>query len=309
MAKGLRETANRVRSVKNTAQITRAMQLVASSKMRRAQDTALSGRDYGQLFIDILDTALARLDETAAAHPLLQKREVRTRGILVVSTDRGLCGALNTNLFRLLSDIPAGAACFAAIGAKAAQFLSRSGRRLLLKFPAPDQISFSNIRQIGNHLIQRYLDGAVDTVEILHPRFRNTLVQEPVLFPVLPITDVREIAARIRSRVLGNPPPGARPPALAATLSAAAADGREIAFDPSPGAVFADLPQLYVKHVIYHAVLEAKASEHSARMVAMKSATDNAAKITEALTLEYNKARQAAITNEISEITAAALAH
>jgi F-type H+-transporting ATPase subunit gamma len=134
-------------------------------------------------------------------------------------------------------------------------------------------------------------------VEILYPRFQNTLIQKAVLQRVLPITDVRAIAQEIRRRTGTE----------AAASTTAEASSREMIFEPSPDAVLAELPELYVKHSIYHAILEAKASEHSARMVAMKSATDNAQKITESLTLEYNKARQAAITQEINEITAAVL--
>jgi F-type H+-transporting ATPase subunit gamma len=304
MSKGLRETNNRIKSVKSTAQITRAMQLVASSKMKRAQETALAGRDYGRLFTDILDSALACLENGTGDHPLLRPRELRVRGILLVSTDKGLCGALNANLFRLLADIPVAAAKFVAIGRRASQHLARAHRDLLLDFSVSDHVNFSEVRPIGDKLLKLYKDGVIDTVEILYPRFKNTLIQEPTLQRILPVTDIASIAQEIRRRT-GSA--AAQTASVAGTAADSAESSHEIVFEPSPAAVLAELPDLYVKHSIYHAILEAKASEHSARMVAMKAATDNAQKITESLTLEYNKARQAAITQEINEITAAVL--
>ena len=312
MSKGLRETSSRIKSVKSTAQITRAMQLVASSKMKRAQETALAGRDYGRLFIDIFDSALGSLESVANDHPLLRPREIRTRGILLVSPDKGLCGALNANLFRLLNDIPADASKFVAVGRRGSQHLARSRRDLVLDYSVSDRVGFSEVRPIGDRLLKLYKDGTIDTVEILYPRFKNTLIQQAVLQRVLPVTDIGAIAQEIRRRTdtatannpLADGASGAEAPAAPV---ASAGISREITFEPSPAAVLAELPDLYVKHSIYHAILEAKASEHSARMVAMKAATDNAQKITESLTLEFNKARQAAITQEINEITAAVL--
>ncbi|MDR1497163.1 MAG: ATP synthase F1 subunit gamma [Puniceicoccales bacterium] len=293
MAKGLREINNRIKSVKSTAQITRAMQLVAASKMKRAQDTALSGRDYGYLLADILDSTLSCIGENDYAHPFLHYREVKTRGILLVTTDKGLCGALNANLYRLLADIPK-TAKFVAVGRKGAQYLARIGRTLLAEFPVSDRVEFSEIRIIGEYLKNQYLDGAVDTIEILHSRFKNTLVQEAVLQPVLPLANIHAMVEMTRARLGGN-------------IASAGRDEREMTFEPSVAEILDQLPFLFLRNTLYRALLEAKASEHSARMVAMKSATDNAQKITESLTLEYNKARQASITQEINEITAASL--
>ncbi len=291
MAKGLREINQRIKSVKSTAQITKAMQLVASSKMKRAQEAALAGRDYGILLADILDSALQNLGENYS-HPLIQPREVKTRGILLLSTDKGLCGALNVNLFRLLNDIPKSAK-FVAVGRKGAQFLARTGRHLLADFPISDRVNFSEVRAPGEFLIEQYLKGEIDTLEIIFPHFKNTLMQEPTLLPVLPLTDIHQVVESARAKSGGK--------------SQAYRDDRDMAFEPSAEEIIGQLPALYFKNTLYHTVLEAKASEHSARMVAMKAATDNAKKITESLTLEYNKARQAAITQEIVEITAAAL--
>jgi F-type H+-transporting ATPase subunit gamma len=293
MAKGLREINSRIKSVKSTAQITKAMQLVASSKMKRAQETALAGRDYGRLLADILDSTIAHLGENGYEHPFINPREAKTRGILLITTDKGLCGALNANLYRLLADIPK-TAKFVAIGRKGAQYLARNGRALLAEFPVSDRVNFSEIRVIGEYLKKQYLEGAVDTLEILHSRFKNTLIQESLLQPVLPIADIHVMVETTRSRLGGH-------------IAAAFRDDREMTFEPSVAEILEQLPFLFLRHTLYHALLESKASEHSARMVAMKAATDNAKKITESLTLEYNKARQAAITQEINEITAAAL--
>jgi F-type H+-transporting ATPase subunit gamma len=293
MAKGLREINSRIKSVKSTAQITKAMQLVASSKMKRAQESALAGRDYGRLLADILDSTIAQIGGNGYEHPFINPREVKTRGILLITTDKGLCGALNANLYRLLADIPK-TAKFVAVGRKGAQYLARNGRALLAEFPVSDRVNFSEIRVIGEYLKKQYLEGAVDTLEILHSRFKNTLVQESILQPVLPIADIHAMVEATRAHLGGH-------------VAAASRDDREMTFEPGVAEILEQLPFLFLRNTLYHALLESKASEHSARMVAMKAATDNAKKITESLTLEYNKARQAAITQEINEITAAAL--
>ncbi|MDR2430093.1 MAG: ATP synthase F1 subunit gamma [Puniceicoccales bacterium] len=294
MAKGLREITSRIKSVKSTAQITRAMQLVASSKMKRAQDAALAGRDYGWLLADILDSALTAPSTTEQhTHPLVRQREVRARGILLITTDKGLCGALNANLYRRLGEIPPSAK-FIAVGRKGAQYLARTGRTLLADFAISDRVHLAEVRTASEYLLSQYGNGTVDTLEILYPRFKNTLVQEPFLQSLLPLGSIHSTLAALR--------------ATRARADAATEDPREMSFEPDATSIFEELPALYFKHTLYHALLEAKASEHSARMVAMKSATDNAHKITENLTLEYNKARQSAITQEINEITAASLA-
>lgn len=292
MAKGLREIKGRIKAVKGTAQITRAMQLVASSKMKRAQDAALAGREYRRLLADMLDGALSRLGEKFT-HPLTATREVKKRGIVLVTTDKGLCGGLNTNLLRLVSELPKENVVFITVGKKGAQYVARTGRELLADFPVSDKASFHEVRVIGEFLLQQFLDGAIDTVEVVYPQFKNALLQIPVNATLLPVTDLAARARELHLKV-GNP------------VSGSIEDGREMIFEPSIDAVLAELPALYFKEELHQKILEAKASEHSARMVAMKAATDNAKKIAHALTLEYNKSRQAAITQEILEITAAA---
>jgi F-type H+-transporting ATPase subunit gamma len=289
MPKGLREIRNRIKSVKSTAQITRAMQLVASSKMKRAQDAAQGSRIYAELLGEILDTAIAKVGEFN--HPLLTKRNVKTRGIILVTADKGLCGPLNGNLIRQAADIKN--AAFVCVGRKGAQAIARSGRKLLADFPVSDRANFSEVRPAAEFLLKAFSEGTVDTVEILYAHFKNTLIQVPRLQQLLPADNLVTQAKDLRTK-LGLPEPKIEK------------DEREMIFEPSAETILNQLPELFFKQAVHQAILEAKASEHSARMVAMKAATDNAKKLAGALSLEYNKARQAAITQEILEITAAA---
>jgi F-type H+-transporting ATPase subunit gamma len=286
-----RDIRRRIKSVKNTRQITKAMELVAASKMKKAQAVAVAGRPYNQLMADMLAALASRVDESS--HPFLCKREVKTRGILLVTTDKGLCGPLNSNLFKLVIEIKTPAK-FCVIGRKGTQFLARTKRDLVADFPVHDRVPFAEVKAIAEFMAKQYLEGAIDTIEVIYPSFKNTLVQEAVCQPVLPLDNLRQFIETLRA------------PGGAATVEAA--DSREILFEPSAKAVLDALLPFYVNRQIYQFVLMAKASEHSARMVAMKTAKDNATKILGDLTLEYNKARQAAITQEILEIAAASFA-
>ena len=291
MPKGLREIRNRIKSVKSTGQITRAMQLVASSKMKRAQDSARAGRAYAELLGEILDTAQAKVGDFS--HPLLTKREVKVRGILLVTPDKGMAGALNGNLIRLAAEQKD--AVFVCIGRKGAQALARSGRKVLADFPVTDRANFSEVRPAAEYLIKAFTEGTVDTVEVLFAHFKNTMVQTPRVQQLLPADSLVNQAREFRAK-LGLPEPKIED------------DERDMLFEPSAAAILNELPALFFKQAVHQAVLESKASEFSARMVAMKAATDNAKKIGAALSLEYNKARQAAITQEILELTAGAAA-
>ncbi len=295
MAKGLREIRNRIRSVTNTGQITRAMQLVASSKMRRAQDAATSGRPYAILLSRILATALRGLDLSGDfSHPLMQERPVKTRGIVVIATDKGLCGGLNSNLFRFLNkNVPAGTpAKFFTVGKKATQFVARSKRELVADFSVSDRVNFSEVRPIGEFLIKEYLAGTIDTIEIVLSQFKNTIVQVPTISTLVPLVNLEE-RMQAQFAVQGKK-----------EAFKLLEDDREMSFAPDAKTILEGLPALFFKQSLHQAILEAKASEQSARMVAMKAATDNAKNLVESLSLEYNKARQAAITNEINELAA-----
>jgi|TARA_B100001093_G_scaffold288546_2_gene275639 F-type H+-transporting ATPase subunit gamma len=295
----LRDIRRRIKSVKNTRQITRAMQLVSSSKMKRAQDAAVAGRPYALLLADLLDTVGEKLNLSGATieHQFFEKREVKTRGILILSTDKGLCGPLNTNLFRKVVEEVKGDAKFIAVGRKATQFISRSQRDLIADFTISDKASFSEIRPMLKLMIDAYISGDIDTIEVAYPSFVNVLVQVPVIQSLLPIVDLREVLDELKKRVKGGD-----------DVLKARSDKREMTFEPTPQELLAQLPDLYVKIMIYQLLLETRAAEYSARMVAMKAATDNASTLVDDLTLDYNKARQAAITQEILEIAASAAA-
>ena len=282
-----RDIRRRIKSVKNTRQITKAMELVAASKMKRAQQATLAGRPYAQLMADMLAALASRVD--TAQHPFLEQREVKTRGILLVTTNIGLCGALNANLFKLVTEVK-GTAKFVAIGRKGAQFLARTKRDLIADFQVDDRGSFNDVKVAIEFMTKQYLEGVIDTIEVIYPRFKNTLVQTATVRPVLPLTNVREFVANLRAETGSTDP---------------VSDDRQMLFEPSAPQVLEALLPFYINRMIHQLVLSAKASEFSARMVAMKTAKDNANNLLDDLTLEYNKARQAAITQEILEIAAA----
>jgi F-type H+-transporting ATPase subunit gamma len=283
-----RDIRRRIKSVKNTRQITKAMELVAASKMKKAQQVALAGRPYTILLSDVLSALANRIDE--AVHPFLVEREVKTRGILLITTDRGLCGPLNSNLFRLVQEIRTPAK-FCSIGRKGTQFLARTKRPMVADFQVHDRVPFLEVKVAAEFMVKSFLEGTVDTIEVIYSRFKNTMVQEPVVQPVLPLRTLREFLDQL-----------AKDSGAARVQST---DDREVLFEPNAHEVLNALLPFYVNHQLHQQALSAKASEHSARMVAMKTATDNATELLGQLTLQYNKARQAAITQEILEIAAA----
>jgi F-type H+-transporting ATPase subunit gamma len=281
-----RDIRRRIKSVKNTRQITKAMELVAASKMKKAQQAALAGRAYAGLMAEMLAAVAGRVEESE--HPFLTRREVRTRGIILVTTDKGLCGPLNANLFKLVTEIK-GPAKYAVIGRKGSQFIARTKRDLLAEFTVNDRVPFAEVKTVTEFMAKQFLGGVVDTVELIYPHFRNTLVQTPTNLPLLPLQSLAAVISDLHKD----------------SGQTAKADDREILFEPDAQTVLESLLPLYVNREVYQHVLDAKASEHSSRMVAMKTAKDNATKLVGDLTLEYNKARQAGITQEILEIAAA----
>ena len=288
-----RDIRRRIKSVKNTRQITKAMELVAASKMKKAQAAALAGRPYAELMEKMLGAIADRVEE--AHHPFLAKREIRTRGIILITSDKGLCGPLNSNVLKVVTDIKTPAK-YAVIGRKGTQFIARTHRDLLADFPANDRTSFADIKIIAEFMVKQFIEGVVDTVEVIWPRFRNTLVQAPTIMTLLPLTSVKDILADLRSDA-----------GLAATAATKTADNPML-FEPDAASVLEAILPLYINRELFQHAIDAKASEHSARMVAMKTAKDNATKLLGELTLEYNKARQAGITQEILEIAAAQFA-
>ena len=283
----LRDIRRRIKSVKNTAQITKAMQMVAASKMRKAQQAAINGRDYAQLMNRVIVSLRDTVDQTA--HPLLARREVKHELVLLLSTDKGLCGGLNTNLFREAMEFNPETTSFVSVGRKGTQFLARMKRKMLADFPLRDRPSFLETKAISKFCMEKFLDGTVDKVTVLFPMFVNTLSQIPKAMPLLPLTSFEEVG-------------------LTNEYGEAKAPEGGCLFEPDADLVLDAILPAYIHFGVYQTLLGTRASEQSARMVAMKSATDNAKNLVKDLTLEYNKARQASITNEILEISTAQLA-
>jgi F-type H+-transporting ATPase subunit gamma len=222
----------------------------------------------------------ASKDSTDFVHPLMEKREIRKRGVLAVTTDKGLCGALNTNMGREAMNWDKDSTVFVAAGKKGAQFIARTKRNLAAEFTYKDAPLFAEARAISKKLQEMFLNGEVDCVDILYTRFVNTLTQRVEVRRLLPME--QQAAPQV--------------------------DQVEHLFEPNPEQVLSAILPHFVNFIVYQALLEAKASEHSARMVAMKNATDNAKQLIKDLTLEYNKLRQANITKELLEITTAQMA-
>jgi F-type H+-transporting ATPase subunit gamma len=279
----LRDIRRRVKSIGSTSQITRAMQMVAASKMRRAQQATLTTRPFGRLLYRIQRQATTHVRDFT--HPLLAVREVRKSAVILVGTDRGLCGSLNGNLFRVAAQFDPATTVYIAIGKRAAQFIARTRRQLVAEFTVTESPRFAEARPIAALARELFSNGEVDQVYVVTTRFINTMVQEPAVVEFLPIGEIK-----------GLQMPGAE---LEADL---AGDATEVVFEPSAEAVLSYLFGIYLNVFIYRALLEAKASEQSARMVAMTSATDNATALIKDLNLEYNKRRQGSITQEILEI-------
>ena len=289
MAANTRDIRRRIKSVKNTSQITKAMQMVAASKMRKAQMRALSGRPYAEELAKIL-AALGKAGGSDELHPLLEERkEVKRELVIVISTDKGLCGALNTNLLRELNRFDAAKTTFVAVGRKGAQYLGRLKRDLAAEFELKEAFTFLECKQASKFAIDKFLSGEVDKVTVAYTDFKSTLRQEPTLKVILPVQnfDIDDLHGQ---------------------KTEVAASSTEYLFEPSAGGVLEHLVPHYVHFAVYQMVLESRASEHSARMVAMKNATDNAKQLIKDLTLEYNKIRQAGITTELLEITTAQMA-
>ena len=293
MGANTRDIRRRIKSVKNTSQITKAMQMVAAAKMRKAQMRALSGRPYAEELSKML-AALALAGGSAELHPLLQERpEVKRELVLVIATDKGLCGALNTNLFREVGRFDPAKTTFVSIGRKAAQFLGRMKRDLGAEFELKEAFTFLESKQASKFVMEKFLAGEVDKVSVAFTDYISTINQKPTIKTILPVTsfELSDLEGEQGSKKVE-----------------AAANTTDYIFEPSASAVLEGLVPHYVHFAVYQMVLESRASEHSARMVAMKNATDNAKQLIKDLTLQYNKVRQAAITTELLEITTAQMA-
>ena len=279
-----REIRRRIRSVGNMSQITRAMEMVSAAKMRKAQQRVTASRPYSDQLRQIMsDLATQQPDpEQLAQFPLLQKRPVQNVELIVVTPDRGLTGALNTNILRrgsrYILDEAGAQVQVIAVGKKARDYFVRTRQDVVAEFIGiGDGISLDAVRPIADIAIDDFASAKVDAVYVVYSRFVNTLIQRPEVMQILPV----------------EPPPAHESYA-------------DYIFEPTPEDVLNNLLPRYVEVQLYQAILEGVASEHSARMVAMRSASDNAKEIQQELTLSYNKARQAQITREVSEIAAGA---
>ena len=279
----LHDLRRRIRSIGSTAQITKAMQMVAASKMRKAQEAVVAGRPFARLLYRIQREATTRMGDFR--HPLLEAREVRKRAVILISSDKGLCGALNANLLRLAAQFDPASTVFITAGRKAAQFVARTGRQLVAEFAYGDEPKFPEASAIASLARDLFLKREVDQVRIVATEFVNTLTQRPVSLEYLPVGEIKGLKI-----------PGAE------AEEKLPVDTRESIFEPSPEVLLAYLLSHYLNIYIYQVLLNAKASEQSARMVSMKNATDNADGLIKHLTLEYNNLRQGNITRELLEI-------
>jgi len=290
----LRDIRRRIKSVKSTAQITKAMELVAAAKMKKAQDQAIAGRGYADKLNKVLVNLKANTEEES--HPLLAKREGSKELMLVISTGRGLCGGLNTNLFKKVRANASPEAEYVTAGKKLRQQLAKSGKKIVADWEVADPVPFNDAKPIAKFLTEKFLSGEYDKITVAFNNFVSTLTQTPHVSQLLPIA-AAGLAEKQDYEGVGNDAIG--------ETDKASALSTDYELEPSAEGVLDKLLPLYINFQIYQMLVEARASEHSARMVAMKAATDNAKSMVKDLTLEYNKARQAAITAELLEITTA----
>ena len=287
-----RDIRRRIKSVKNTSQITKAMEKVAQAKMAKAQQAALAGRSYADLMNRVLAEVVTHAGDFD--HPFMESRGGDKRALILVTTDKGLCGALNTNLLRKVSDefVTDNTRVLSA-GRKGAQHATRAGWDLAAEFSYGDPPTIGEARALAKMAVELFEDGEVDHVDIAFTNFINTITQKPEVQTLLPITKIKGVSAGVEGEETSTDLPGGT---------------TEFLFEPSAEGVLGELLPHYLNFQVHQILLENRASEHSARMVAMKNATDNANELIKDLTLEYNKLRQAAITNELLEITTAQMA-
>ena len=280
----IRLIRRRIKGIQSTAKISRAMEMIATLKMRRAQERGLAGRPYSEKIHQVIADLAALPQGETPLHPLLQRRPVNKIAIIHITPDRGLCGGLNANLnrktarFILEQKI---AVTLITIGRKGRDFMRRYGREIRAEFTAlGDRPSLLDTLPISRIIIDDYTDGIIDLVYLVYAQFISTMAQKPLVQQILPVEPAEVPRAQ----------------------------NVDYIYEPGPGVVLGELLPRFVEMQVYHAILESIASEQSARMVAMRNATDNANEFIEELTLMYNKARQESITKELLDITGGAAA-
>lgn len=279
-----RQVKQRINAAKNISKITKAMEMVSASKMRRAQDQTLSARPYAQALADSLKK-LAQ-EATPDLHPLLSQHVEGVDVLVIVSTDRGLCGSLNQNMFKQALEWykahPKGK--FIVVGKKAVAFAQFLGLEVIAQFTnIPDRVSTGDILPLSTLVIEKYTSKEFRSISLVFMDFINTLSQKVMLTQLLPIKHLTEEMIIVET------------------------EHSEYTFEPSPASILQELLPYYIENAIYQSFLEGKASEHSARMVAMKNASENAKDLVKELQLVYNKSRQESITKELLEITTATM--
>src|SRR5659263_58293 len=281
----LRDIKKRITSTQSTMQITRTMEMVSTAKIRKAQERIESARPYAMAMVEVLGN-VARFVQ-GASHPLLEQHAERKRVVIVsVTSDRGLCGAFNSNILRMSEEIMARERAagvesdLIVVGKKALGYFRYRGIEPIAVYrDISDKPTFADARSIAAHIIPAYEAGELDAVYVVFNRFKNVAEQKAEIYQLLPIE--RGVMEQAEDVLTLRP---------------------EYLFEPNPHAVLERLLPTYVETLIYRALMESAASEHGARRTAMKSATDNASEMITTLTRSYNRARQAAITNEIAEI-------
>jgi F-type H+-transporting ATPase subunit gamma len=262
------------------------MQMVAASKMRKAQQLAIDVRPFARLLYRIQRVATTHAHDFT--HPLLEVRPVRSRAVLLVAADKGLCGALNSNVFRIATQYDTTSTVFITAGRKAAQFVAQTRRRLIAEFAYGDTPQFAESRAMAALVRYLFLNREVDAVDVVASRFVNTLTQQAMTLPFLPIGDITDL------QVPGLSPRDSKAPPV------------DFLFEPDAADIVSYAIGHYLNVFIHVVLLNAKASEQSARMVSMQKATDSAAEMIRSLTLEYNTLRQGRITQELLEISGGA---
>lgn len=282
----LRDLRRRIKSIQSTQQITKAMHAVSAAKMRRAQESVQFARPYSKRIRNVLGRVAVA--SSGVKHPLLEVREPKKVAYIIVTADRGLCGGFNSNVIRRATREVKGATSelgLITLGRKSRDFFVRRGYNIPKQFVGlGDEIKYGTAREIASYVIEQYSAEEFDAVYLIYSQFVNVLIQKPVMLKLLP----------------AEPPAGEEKEGDAKNVS--------YIFEPSAEAVLAELLPKYIENAIYQGMLESKAGEHSARMTAMDNATKNASEMIDGLTLSMNRARQAQITTEISEIVGGAAA-
>ena len=286
----LRDIQRRIKSVQSTQKITRAMKLVAAAKLRRAQERIISARPYASKMAELLGNLVSGQGSDGAAHPLLEQREGPRRQVVIITADKGLAGAFNSNILRrsieFLRSSSQTDVTLVVVGRKARDFYRRRPytiKRDMIGFW--DRLAYSHAQELADQIMAQYLEGEVDEVHLIYNEFRSVAVQRPVRVQLLPIPKAEEAAAN---------DPSVIEPAV------------DYIYEPSAESILGDLLPRHVRMQVYKALMESLAGEYGARMTAMEAATKNAKEMIDILTIQYNKARQEKITKELLDIVGGA---